>query len=98
MAVEPREIFFSRMRANARRLDRGEPLTPAVTLSFEDPSDLLKVLTPARLRLLRQVRAKAMALSALAAALSRDHSAVRKDVALLEQDRKSTRLNSSHRH
>ena len=74
------------MRTNARRLDRGGRIAPALSLSFEDPADLLEVLTPARLRLIRQVRFKAMALSALAAALSRDHSAVRKDVALLEQN------------
>jgi predicted transcriptional regulator len=76
--------FFSRMRVNARELDRGETLEPGLILTFEDPADFLEVITPARVRLLQKIDRKAMALFALAAALSRDPSAVRRDVALLE--------------
>ena len=72
------------MRANARKLDRGESLTPGVTLSFEDPADFLEVITPARLRLLKAIGKDGMPLFALAASLSRDPSAVRRDVTLLE--------------
>ncbi|MGH8228290.1 MAG: MarR family transcriptional regulator [Steroidobacteraceae bacterium] len=76
--------FFSRMRAKARRLDRGERLEPGLTVSFEDPADFLEVITPARVRLLQEIDHSAVAIFALAAALSRDPSAVRRDVALLE--------------
>jgi len=72
------------MRDNASKLDRGAAVRSGITLSFEDPADLLEVMTPARLRLMRQVRDQALVLSELAAALSRDPSAVRRDVALLE--------------
>ena len=72
------------MRDNASKLDRGAAVRSGITLSFEDPADMLEVMTPARLRLMRQVRDHALVLSELAAALSRDPSAVRRDVALLE--------------
>jgi len=71
------------MRANARKLDRDERPAPGLNLSFEDPADFLEVITPARVRLLQEIK-KAVPLFALAAALSRDPSAVRRDVTLLE--------------
>lgn len=74
------------MLENARRLDRGETLAPGVTLSFEDPADLLEVITPARLRLLQALGKKEIPLFVLANALSRDPSAVRRDITLLESN------------
>jgi predicted transcriptional regulator len=76
--------FFSRMRVKARRLDRGEKLESGLTVSFEDPADFLEVITPARVRILKEINGRTVAIFALAAALSRDPSAVRRDVALLE--------------
>lgn len=83
--MESTDSFFARMRSNARKLDRGEVIRPSITLSFEDPADLLEIMTPSRLRLMRQVTHEAIALSVLATALSRDPSAVRRDVAVLEE-------------
>jgi predicted transcriptional regulator len=77
--------FFARMRATAARLDRGEAVSPGVRISFEDPADFLEVITPARIRLLRQISRRPVALGALAEALARDPSAVRRDVAALER-------------
>ena len=82
--IESMDRFFSRMRANARKLDRDERPAPGLNLSFEDPADFLEVITPARVRLLQEINQKAVPLFALAAALSRDPSAVRRDVTLLE--------------
>jgi predicted transcriptional regulator len=84
VGVESVDRFFARARVNARKLDRGEALKPGLILSFEDPADFLQVITPARMRLLQEIDGKVVALFALAAALSRDPSAVRKDIALLE--------------
>jgi predicted transcriptional regulator len=86
IGVESMEHFFSRMRANARMLDRGEKPEPGLSLSFEDPADFLEVITPARVRVLQEIDGRSVALSSLATALSRDPSAVRKDVALLESN------------
>jgi predicted transcriptional regulator len=76
--------FFSRMKGNAIELDRGTAIKPGFQLSFEDPTDFLEVITPARVRLLREISTEFVTLSALALALARDPSAVRRDVALLE--------------
>jgi predicted transcriptional regulator len=84
VGVESVDRFFVRMRSNARRLDRGKNPEPGLTLSFEDPADFLEVITPARVRLLQEIDCRAVAIFALAAALARDPSAVRRDVALLE--------------
>ena len=84
IGVESMDRFFARMRAKARRLDRDEKLEPGLTVSFEDPADFLEVITPARVRLLQEINGRAVAIFALATALSRDPSAVRRDVALLE--------------
>jgi predicted transcriptional regulator len=75
------------MRGNATRLDRAAKLRAGMRISFEDPADFLEVITPARVRLLRQIAGKAVALGALAVALERDPSAVRRDVAVLERQR-----------
>jgi predicted transcriptional regulator len=84
IGVESTDHFFSRMRVKARRLDRGEKLESGLTVSFEDPADFLEVITPARVRILKEINGRAVAIFALAAALSRDPSAIRRDVALLE--------------
>lgn len=77
--------FFARMRADAVKLDRSARLRPGVRISFEDPADFLEVITSARVRLLREITGKPVALGVLAAALERDPSAVRRDVAVLER-------------
>jgi len=84
VGVESLDSFFSRMKGNARKLDRGKAVEPGFHVSFEDPADFLEVITPARVRLLREISVEPVTLSALALALSRDPSAVRRDVALLE--------------
>ena len=84
IGVESMDHFFSRMRGKARRLDRGKRLESGMTVSFEDPADFLEVITPARVRILKEINGRAVAIFALASALSRDPSAVRRDVALLE--------------
>src|SRR6202166_724124 len=84
VGVESMDNFFSRMKDNARELDRGKAVEPGFHLSFEDPADFLEVITPARVRLLREISTEPVTLSALALALARDPSAVRRDVALLE--------------
>jgi predicted transcriptional regulator len=84
VGVESMDSFFSRMKDNAIGLDRGTAAKPGFHLSFEDPADFLEVITPARVRLLREISTEFVTLSALALILARDPSAVRRDVALLE--------------
>ena len=78
------EAFVEHSLERSRKLDRGERLTSEITMTFEDPSDLLRVLSEGRIRVLRAARSKPMPVSELAVALRRDRKAVRRDVSLLE--------------
>lgn len=77
--------FFKRAHAHARKLDLGEELTPEVTVSFENVSDMVRVLSAERVRLLHVAREKATSMSDLATDLGRDTRAIARDVDLLEQ-------------
>lgn len=78
-----REEFFNRSRARAKKLDRGETLPSEMRLAFEDPGDLLRVITGQRIRVLRAIRSQPVGISDLARILKRDRSAVDRDVRLL---------------
>ena len=91
--------FFGRVRAHAETLDRGESLPAEITIAFEDPMELLNILTSERVRLLRRVKAGSEPISDLASGLSRDVRAVSRDVVLLEKAgllRTSYRANPGH--
>lgn len=78
------EAFMGRSIERARRLDRGEKLVPEISMTFEDPADLVRVLSAERVRVIHALREKPAPLSELAATLRRDRKAVRRDVNLLE--------------
>jgi predicted transcriptional regulator len=77
------EDFFERSLKRARKLDRGERLAAEIRLTFEDPADLLRVLTAQRVRVIRAVRKKPAPVSDLAIVLKRDRTAVKRDVKIL---------------
>ena len=77
--------FFGRMRSRAATIDRGESLPVEVTITFEDPLEMLTVLTFERVRLLRKAKAGALPISELASGLNRDVRAVSRDVVRLEK-------------
>ncbi len=85
LRVGSTEDFFNRLQERAKKLDKGEALPPGITITFEDPEDLLDVLTSERVRLLRRVKDGSQQLSALATSLKRDVRAVSRDVLLLER-------------
>ena len=79
-----KEAFTERSLERARRLARGETLSPEVTMMFEDPADLLRVLSAERVRVIHAVREKPAPVSELALTLRRDRKAVKRDVSLLQ--------------
>src|SRR6202050_346563 len=88
--------FFGRVRAHAETLDRGESLPAEITIAFEDPMELLNILTSERVRLLRRAKAGSVPISDLADGLKRDVRAVSRDVVVLEKAgllRTSSRVN-----
>jgi len=78
------EGYAKRALDRARRLDRKTPVRAEKTITFEDPLAMVEVLTAERLRLVKQLRAKPLTMTALANALNRDTSSVRRDVSRLE--------------
>lgn len=91
--------FFGRVRGHAEKLDRGENLPAEITITFENPAELLNVLTSQRVRLLRRAKKGSLPISDLASGLKRDVRAVSRDVVLLERAgllRTSYRANPGH--
>ena len=72
--------FFKRGKKLAKLADLGKRLPEERVVSFEDPADMLKLLSAARLVLLRAVRAQPGSITAISERLHRDRSAVKRDV------------------
>ena len=75
--------FLGRARELARLADAGAPIPESIVISFEDPADMLAVLTPARLAVFRVIKKKPGSIASIAQMLKRDRSAVTRDVAAL---------------
>ena len=85
MGTGTADAFFRRSTARAQKLDRGERLLPEMRLTFEEPADLLRVLTAQRIGVLNAVRKNPAPVSELAIVLKRDRTAVRLDVRILTE-------------
>ncbi|NCN71558.1 MAG: MarR family transcriptional regulator [Betaproteobacteria bacterium] len=72
--------FFRRGKLLARWADAGQPMPEERTVSFEDPADLLRLLTASRLDVFRSVKGEPGSITVIAARLQRDRSAVKRDV------------------
>ena len=77
--------FFARGRRLAKAADRGEPIPAERIISFEDPADVMKLITVTRLALFRAVKEAPGSITDIAARLHRDRSAVKRDLDELEQ-------------
>lgn len=80
---EKLDDFLGRARKLARLADAGAPIPESMVISFEDPADMLAVLTPARLAVFRVIKKKPGSIASIAQMLKRDRSAVTRDVAAL---------------
>lgn len=77
--------FFARGKEFARKLDRGERVEPECIISFENPQELLELVTPARMNLFKSVKDEPGSIAEIARRLHRDRSAVKRDVDKLTQ-------------
>jgi predicted transcriptional regulator len=77
--IETTEAFIKRGRALARAADRGEPLPKLHSVSLP-PAEMAAVLTPKRLQLMQVIRSHPASISDVAGLVSRDRSAVKKDI------------------
>ena len=81
---EPFEAMTQRSIERARKLDAGEPIEPDNIISFEDPLDLLELLSVERIRLLKAARGKPLSVDDLARKLGRPRPSVMRDIKRLE--------------
>jgi predicted transcriptional regulator len=72
--------FFARGRRLAKAADRGETLPDENIVSFEDPADLMRLLTSKRLELFRAVKDMPGSITQISERLKRDRSAVKRDL------------------
>lgn len=72
--------FFKRGHQLAKAADRGDALPDERVLSFEDPADVMKLITTARLALFRSVKEMPGSITQISERLHRDRSAVKRDV------------------
>jgi predicted transcriptional regulator len=79
------ENFFKRGRHLAKAADRGDSLPDERIVSFEDPAEVMKLITTARLALFRAVKEMPGSITQISERLHRDRSAVKRDVDELER-------------
>ena len=92
------DAFFARGKTIAAIADAGKPIPNEWIISFGDPADLLKMLTPARLELIGalksgpssitaisdRLKSGPSSITAISDRLNRDRSSVSKDVEQLQ--------------
>jgi predicted transcriptional regulator len=80
------EAFSKRVIANARKLDRGEPLPNETVIFFESSVDMLRMLTTERVKLMRELRIKGpISITILADTLGRNKRSVSRDVTAMRE-------------
>lgn len=77
--------FFKRGKRLAALADVGQTLPEEHIITFEDPLEMVRVLSAARIVLLRAVKKHPGSITSLSTLLKRDRSAVTRDVAILQK-------------
>jgi predicted transcriptional regulator len=78
------EDFKKRAISKAQKMDRKEPVAPGITITFEDPLDMISVITDARIKLLRAAKTKSVSITELVKKTGRDRRAISRDIGVLE--------------
>ncbi len=77
--------FFKRGEKLAKLADQGKRMPRERIIAFEDPEDLARLITTAKLVLFREVRECPGTITDLSHRLHRDRSAVKRDIDELER-------------
>lgn len=73
--------FFSRIKQVCKKLDKNEIVQTAHIITFEDPIDLTKFLTPKKIEIINVVKRNPQTtVTRLSEILHRDRSSVQKDI------------------
>ena len=78
--VETPTEFFKRGKAIARLADQAKEIPREHIIAFEDPEDMARLITTAKLALFREVRQQPGSITELSERLHRDRSAVKRDI------------------
>lgn len=83
--VASADDFFKRGKEIAKLADQGKRIPQERIISFEDPEDLARLITTAKLVLFRAVKESPGSITDLSQRLHRDRSAVKRDIDELER-------------
>lgn len=83
LMVGTEEEFFAHGRKIAKIADAGGPIPKKMVLRFEDPADLMRLVTEARLNLFREIKQHPGSITKISMAVGRDRSAVKRDIDIL---------------
>lgn len=75
--------FFERGRRIARLADAGERIAEEAVVTFGDPQEFVRALTPSRLELVAAVKERPDSIQGIANRVHRDRSAVSRDLQAL---------------
>lgn len=78
------EDFFKRGFQLAKALDNGKTTRQQTILTFEDPVDLMKLLSTARLNLFKEIKREPGSITRIAERIKRDRSAVKRDIDVMQ--------------
>ncbi|MEA2039472.1 MAG: MarR family transcriptional regulator [Thermodesulfobacteriota bacterium] len=79
------DSFFARARKAAVKADRGEDFEDKVTISFENPDEMLLLLSGGRRRIILEVMKRPQTVQELASILNRKQTTIVKEIRYLEQ-------------
>lgn len=85
ISIGTEEEFFARGRKIAKLADQRREIPETFEISFGDPIDAVRLLTPARIGIFQAVKKEPGSITSIAARLGRDRSAVKRDVDVLEE-------------
>jgi len=85
LKADNEQDLFRQGKVLARLANTGQPMPEERTVSFEDPADLLRLLTASRLDVFRSVKSEPGSITVIAGRLQHDRSAVKRDVDQLAQ-------------
>jgi predicted transcriptional regulator len=77
--------WAKRAKARAKAMDEGKKIERSKSITFKDVGEMSRLLTEARVTLLRLVKGNQYPIQELATALKRDVRAVSRDVGVLEE-------------
>lgn len=77
--------FFKHGKKLAKLADQSKPVPAERIISFEDPIEVGKIMTPAKIALFYAIKEHPCSITGLAERLHRDRSAVKRDIDDLER-------------